>query len=267
MLVIQHNCRKSYPITIAALETGLKLNAAFVCLQEPYIGTYDYSHPGYNFRWPEKGIKRDKRVLIAIKKEILTNIVIENRSDLVNHPYFLVLDIWDLSKTKQKMRRTRLINCYDQKIGPGTAYQEGETSRRAIQDIDWHLLIQGRVILLGDFNAHSYYWNPLISNSLNEAHYLEAIIDNFDLLLNNELGAITRPNSHDNKSIIDLTFTTSEIGPLKSWLIEEEFSTPSDHELIVFNWTDIDSNINLNHNSKEFTGWNIEELINDQEKL
>jgi hypothetical protein len=75
-----------------------------------------------------------------------------------------------------------------------------------------------------------------------DANSLKAIIDKFDLILNNELGAITRPNSRDNNSIINLTFTTTSIGLLNSWLIEEEYTTPSNHELIVFDWSDIESN-------------------------
>jgi hypothetical protein len=45
---------------------------------------------------------------------------------------------------------------------------------------------------------------------------LEAIIDKFDLILNNESGAITRSNSRENNSIIDLTFTTTSIRLLNS---------------------------------------------------
>jgi Endonuclease-reverse transcriptase len=63
---------------------------------------------------------------------------------------------------------------------------------------------------------------------------LKAIIDKFDLILNNELRIITRSNSRENNSTIDLTFTTTFIRLLNSWLIEEEYITPSDHELIVF---------------------------------
>ena len=113
MIVIQHNCRKTYAVTIAALEAGIELNADFICLQEPYIGQYAFSHPGYHLRWPYKGKDSEKRVLIAIKKD-LTNILVENRTDLVNHPYIIAIDIWELhNKTKRKIRRTRLINCYN----------------------------------------------------------------------------------------------------------------------------------------------------------
>jgi hypothetical protein len=73
MLVIQHNCRKAYAITIAALETGLKLNAAFIYLQEPSIGRNQYiSHPGYTLYWPEAGEHKDKRVTIAVRRDLMT---------------------------------------------------------------------------------------------------------------------------------------------------------------------------------------------------
>lgn len=38
MLVIQQNCGKGYECTISALEAGLGLKAAVVCIQEPFLG-------------------------------------------------------------------------------------------------------------------------------------------------------------------------------------------------------------------------------------
>lgn len=268
MLVIQHNCRQSYAITIAAFETGITLNAAFICLQEPYVGIHSFSHPGYEIKWPEKGKNSEKRVLTAIKKDLLTKIITESRSDLVNHPYLLAIDVWELHpQSKRKMRKTRLINCYDNRIGPNTTYiGDIDLNRRAIEDINWDLLIQGRTILFGDFNAHSPIWNPLISTKI-EAGPLEQIIENFDLILNNEPGVITRPNARKNKSIIDLTFTTTPIGLLDSWLIEEEYSTPSDHELIVFEWLDLTLNQLKTCEKSEITGWNIDKLQKDENQL
>jgi hypothetical protein len=63
----------------------------------------------------------------------------------------------------------------------------------------------------------------------------EAIINKFDLILNNKLRTIIRLNSRENNSIIDLTFITTSIELLNLWLIEKEYTTPSNHELIVFN--------------------------------
>ena len=108
---------------IAALETGLARKAAIVCLQEPYIGIRNISHPGYTICWPEGEKRSVKRVAIAIKKDLVSQIVIEARTDLINHPYIQALDIWELyANTETKRRRTRLINIYDNIIGPGSCY-------------------------------------------------------------------------------------------------------------------------------------------------
>lgn len=70
--------------------------------------------------------------------------------------------------------------------------------------------MEGRVILLGDFNAHSPKWNLHFGERSNAAG-LEALVDRHDLILNNELGMVTRPTQRNTTSIIDLTFTTQEI--------------------------------------------------------
>jgi Endonuclease-reverse transcriptase len=117
---------------------------------------------------------------------------------------------------------------------------------------------------LGDFNAYSPIWNPLITR-LTDITSLEAIINRFDLIFNNEPGIITRTNLTRNKSIIDLTFTTTDIELLDSWAIKEENPTLLNHELIVFSWNDLRQN-RLNKRPKEITGWNIDKLLLDQEK-
>jgi hypothetical protein len=120
MLVVQHNCRKAHAITIAALETGLALKAEIVCLQEPYIGVNSVTHGGYVILWPETGPKDKKRVMIAIQKDLLNRLIIEPKTDLINHPYALALDIWDIHHiTRKKIRRTRLINIYDNIVNTG----------------------------------------------------------------------------------------------------------------------------------------------------
>jgi hypothetical protein len=120
MLVVQHNCRKAHAIIIAALETGLALKAEIVCLQEPYIGINNITHGGYTILWPETGLKDKKRVLIIIRKDLQNNLIIELRTNLINHPYALALDIWDIHYIiRKKIRRTRLINVYDNIINIG----------------------------------------------------------------------------------------------------------------------------------------------------
>lgn len=53
-----------------------------------------------------------------------------------------------------------------------------------------------------------------------------------DLILNNKPGKVTRPSHQNTTSVINLKFTTQEIGTLDSWIIDRELSTPSDHEVI-----------------------------------
>jgi hypothetical protein len=77
-------------------------------------------------------------------------------------------------------------NNNNNRIGLGTCYK-GDSDRtwRVIEDIQWQSLLRGRAVLLGDFNAHSPIWNPLITQR-KEAGPLERIIKNYDLILNNE---------------------------------------------------------------------------------
>ena len=193
----------------------------------------------------------------------MAQLIIEARTDLLNHPYALVLDIWDIQPvTKTKKRRTRLINVYDNRIGLGTCYKgDAERTWRAIEDIQWQPLLRGRAVLLGDFNAQSPLWDPFITQR-KEAGPLETIIEDFDLILNNEQGAITRPGNKKKGSIIDLTFTTTDLGLLDLWVIDEDDPTPSDHALILLEWADInDTCITYKGKQKgEITGWNIDML-------
>ncbi len=38
MFVVQQNCGKGYKCTISALEAGLSLGAAVICIQEQFLG-------------------------------------------------------------------------------------------------------------------------------------------------------------------------------------------------------------------------------------
>ena len=102
MLVLQHNCRRAYAITIAALELGLQLGVGLACLQEPYIDR-DFCHGGYLLYWP-KGGRRSCRVVIAVRRDLLDQLIIEARTDLISHPYILTVDIWDLDRAREKAR-------------------------------------------------------------------------------------------------------------------------------------------------------------------
>ena len=81
----------------------------------------------------------------------------DNMTNLVDHPYFLTLDIRDIdNRTNKLARRTRVINVYDNRVRQGCTWEGSTTrNRRALEDILWDRVIRGRVLLVGDMNAHS----------------------------------------------------------------------------------------------------------------
>ena len=271
MLVLQHNCARTSNVVHTALEAALEAGAAIACLQEPPVGGKgEISHPGFLFYWPE-GPREHARVMTAVRRDIVGKVAIEARTDLINHPYFIAVDV------VEKGRRTRVVNCYDSRIGPGYRYV-GATrhNRRALGDIDWEPVFRGRCLILGDFNAHSPTWNAL-SLERCEAEPLERLIDRHDLFINNDLDKPTRPYKTSvsgdgargekvpSTSIIDLTISNQALGPLASWEIEKEALTTSDHLVIWASWEspeDEDS-----PQEATVTGWQIGTLMEDIEAL
>lgn len=131
MLLIQHNCGRGYESTIAALETSLSIGAGIACLQEPFIGNRIIAHSAFNFYWPG-GLRNEARVFTDVKKELVSRIVVDNRTDLVDHPYFLALDIRDIdSRTDKPARQTRVVNSYDNRVGQG-CIGKGPTKSKSI---------------------------------------------------------------------------------------------------------------------------------------
>src|SRR6266487_3434359 len=100
MLVVQNNCRGAYAVTIAALEAGLEIGAAMVCLQEPYVGQ-DFGHGRYVIWWPETGVRGECRVAIAVRRDLLNTYAFDTWTDLIDHSYFLVVDVWELAQGQQ----------------------------------------------------------------------------------------------------------------------------------------------------------------------
>lgn len=109
MIVLQHNCNSTAATTTAALEAAIERRAEVVILQEPYVGRkHQISHPGFQIRWPE-GEKREIRVALAIRVDVLDRYIFEERTDLIDHPCVQCLDIWETQR-RQKVRMTRVVN-------------------------------------------------------------------------------------------------------------------------------------------------------------
>ncbi len=79
MLVIHQNCGKGYKCFISALEAGLGLEAAIVCIQKLFLGNRDISHSGFNLYWPSgTDSRKDMQVLTAVRKDIISRVIVEN---------------------------------------------------------------------------------------------------------------------------------------------------------------------------------------------
>lgn len=254
MIVLQHNCNSTAATTTAALEAAVERKAELVLLQEPYAGKkHTISHPSYQLRWPECA-KKDIRVALAIRIDVLDTYVFEERTDLIEHPCVQCLDVWE-TRERQKVRRTRIINIYNRARVEGGGY--------AINRIDLGQLIQGRTILAGDFNARSPLWDPWVEGRHN-AGVTEGLIDKHALVVNND----DQPTrcGRKSKSIIDLTLSTPGVGTLRTWEIDEDLATPSDHAVIVFAWEPL----RLQAGSREMrptAGWDIDKLRTDEGRL
>lgn len=120
--------------------------------------------------------------MIAVKKDILS------RTNLVSHPYCMILDIWKLNPQFRKyLRRTRVVNLYDNKIGKRQLWKEScLTICQAIQDIYWKSIIQGRILIVEDINAHNPMWNPHCCQKQNASLFAK-LIKTYKLLVNNNI--------------------------------------------------------------------------------
>ena len=120
------------------------------------LGRRDLIHAAFSQYWP-KVSRTEARVMTVIRKDILNRVVMNNRTDLIAHSYFLAIDVRKINpRIKRPDRRTRVVNAYYIIIEAGHIWQRPSPRvRRALQDVKWQATLQGRVLLVGDLNAHS----------------------------------------------------------------------------------------------------------------
>ena len=109
-------------------------------------------------------------------------------------------------------------------------------------------------------NAHSPIWNSHCRQNIN-AGPLEELIESYELIVNNDTDFSTRPSS-PGISIIDLALTSPDLGPFRIWEIPEEYPSLSDHELILIEWEDKNTQGQENFQAT-MTGWSIKNLLED----
>lgn len=234
-------------------------------MQEPFIGCREICYSGFNLYWP-KGERKNIRVMTTVKKVLIDKGVINHRTNLIDHPYFMLLEVCEIdSRFKRPGRKVRIINVYDNWIERGCTWDGGiGRTRRALEDINWEPVIRGRVLITGVINAHSPLWNPHCQRRQNAA-ILEDFINQFALIINKKPGRSTRLTSQ-GVSVIDLALSTMELGLLTLWEIPKDYPALSDHELILLHWEDINYNL-FQPNISKAIGCDIQGLIEDKHKF
>ena len=136
----------------------------------------------------------------------------EKRSNLIDYPYLMILNIRDFDqKIRISIKRLRVINIYNQVISREYTYLKVYIKRRrVIENISWDRIIIKRIIFISNFNAYSLKWNFTCENLIG-ARPFEALLTKFNLIIINEKGVLIR-RLLEKIFIIDLAITLPNIG-------------------------------------------------------
>ena len=229
--VLQVNLNRSSPATESALQIAIELKIDLVIVQEPWVpprpsDTTDYSntrsilHPSFSQILPADLTYRP-RTLVYIAKSFKPLVTIASSSPQDSD--LLVIDIIE------KQSKIQLLNVYNEedqaKIGPFT-----------LERCLFSRELQPNSLLLGDFNTHHPWWDPLAKPSTG-ADKLVDWFENQDLALLNTpgIGTFFRPNLA-RESVLDLTLASSSLANrIEDWQVLPDLG--SDHFGLLFTVT------------------------------
>jgi hypothetical protein len=227
--ILQINLNRSAPATESTFETALELNIDIIAVQEPWVfpaANNDYTntrsiiHQGFTQVLPNHGLLRP-RTLCYISKNLAPGISTSLASTSPRDPDCLIIDI------QNRGTKIQLINIYNEKDLSGSRVY---TLKRGVIPAP----LSQNSIILGDFNIHHPWWDPLARKSPLADDLVEWITVNNLLLLNTPgAGTFFRPNM-SRPTVIDLTLCTSPLlDRVQDWQILPDLG--SDHYGIRFN--------------------------------
>lgn len=94
------------------LKIPIGVRARIAMVQKPFIGSQEICHSRFNFHWLP-GKKKELEVMTAVEKDLGDKIMVDHKTDLIYHLYFLLLKIRELDQSKKPRRKTRVVNVYN----------------------------------------------------------------------------------------------------------------------------------------------------------
>src|SRR5271156_3885936 len=226
--ILQVNLNRNDVATESALQIATELGVDLIVVQEPwltkvseppdYTNTRSILHQGFTQILPHLPAQHLRpRTLVYVSKDFHPLVSRANSSP--QDPDLLVIDVTE-GNTK-----IQIVNVYNEKDQSGTGLK---TLPRRL----YHQPLHPDSIVLGDFNTHHPWWDPLARKGQG-ADDLVNWIDEQQLELLNTPGTGTffRPNM-DRESVIDLTLITRSLArQAQDWQVLPTLG--SDHKGIL----------------------------------
>jgi endonuclease/exonuclease/phosphatase (EEP) superfamily protein YafD len=220
--ILQVNLNRNQQATESALQLALELKVDLLLVQEPWILkddsiTRSINHPSFTQILPKFGEWRPRTLAYASKGY---KPIVSLSPNSPQDPDLLVIDI------KTKTSKLQVLNIYNEK-------DQAKEGPRTLERCLFHRELEPNSILLGDFNTHHPWWDPLARKSAN-ADKLVEWIEEKGLELANQPGEATffRPNLV-RESVLDLTLTTRSLASyIENWQVLRDIG--SDHFGVLF---------------------------------
>jgi len=238
---LMHNRGRGYDVTMMTLEQGIVWGADVVMMQEQYVERegYNISHPGYR-------LVRGGRTMTAMRRDTQLEFSEVYKGEDGD------IQVFDIEYPSG--RKMRLVNVYDP-----LRQEEGVRSQgRPAQTARWsEIMEQEKILLGGDWNAHSDRWDPQCPPK-RDANFLEKHMDEYDLI-----DVTDREETHSNTRNGDTSGSLIDFFIVKASMADRletptDLATTSDHAVVCAQsrWDEGEGA----KVSRKITGWDIDGL-------
>ena len=218
--ILQINTNRNASTTEHILQEAIKLEISILAIQEPWVielasGYRSVIHQSFIQVFPDFSTARP-RVMFYILRTFKVNLALASPKD----PDCIIIDLIEFN--------IQLINIYN------ATHPNILDSIPTIQRKDLlPAILASNTVILGDFNTHHPWWDPLRPQSHNSV-YLTDLIELYSLNLLNTPGEGTFYRPHmEFPSVIDLSFATNSIlNQVQDWQVLPDLG--SDHFGVLF---------------------------------